>query len=70
MIKLDTAKLEQALREIDQEIEFTEFRLDELNRDQESTPRRIYNEELIELRRELRDLYEVRDTIEAFRMLE
>ena len=70
MVKLDVAKLEQALREIDQEIEFTEFRLDELNRDQESIPRRIYIEEEIELRKELRDLYEVRDTIEAFRMLE
>ena len=70
MVKLDVAKLEQALREIDQEIEFTEFRLDELNRDQGSIPRRIFEEEIIELRKELRDLYEVRDTIEAFRMLE
>lgn len=70
MVKLDMTKLEQALREIDQEIEFTEFRLDELARDQQSIPRRIYITEEIELRKELRDLYEVRDTIEAFRMLE
>ena len=70
MIRVDTDKLEQALREIDQEIEFIEFRLDELARDQESIPRRIYIEELTELREELRDLYEARDTTEAFRMLE
>lgn len=63
-------KIEQALREIDQKIEFMEFRLDELTRDQESIPRRIYIEDLTELRKELRDLYEARDTIEAFRMLE
>lgn len=63
-------KIEQTLREIDREIAFTDEQIEDLCRDRESMPLRIFTEEYQELSEYKKDLYEVRGIVEAFRMLE
>lgn len=63
-------KIGQALRGIDQEIDFIDMQLQDLFRERGSIPWRIFTEECKELTEYKKDLYEARDIIEAFRMLE
>ena len=63
-------KIGQALRGIDQEIDFINMQLQDLFRERGSIPWRIFTEEYRELTGYKKDLYEARDIIEAFRMLE